>query len=111
MSEVAAAAGDGVFGPTSERGNGGRWTATATLRRRQQMLALLLISSLLQIVTYDFLQIFQIAIWKSFGFFFFYLLKILFPLVGSQNGSVLGNLCFTSVHILSGESLFCRLPA
>ena len=26
MSEVAAAADDGVFGPTSERGNGGRWT-------------------------------------------------------------------------------------
>ena len=27
MSEVAAVAGDGVFGPTSERENGGRWTA------------------------------------------------------------------------------------
>ena len=30
MSEVAAAAGDGVFGPTSERENGGRRRATAT---------------------------------------------------------------------------------
>ena len=27
MSEVAVAAGDGVFGPTSELGNDGRWTA------------------------------------------------------------------------------------
>ena len=27
MSEVATAAGDGVVGPISERGNGGWWTA------------------------------------------------------------------------------------
>ena len=27
LTEVAAAAGDKLFGPTSERGNGGRWTA------------------------------------------------------------------------------------
>ena len=27
MSEIAAAAGDGGFGPTCEQGNGGRWTA------------------------------------------------------------------------------------
>ena len=29
MSHIAAAVGDGGFGPTSERGNGGRRTATA----------------------------------------------------------------------------------
>ena len=27
MSEIAAATGDGGFGPTNEGGNGGRWTA------------------------------------------------------------------------------------
>ena len=32
MSELAAAAGDWGFGPTSERWAGGRWTATAILR-------------------------------------------------------------------------------
>ena len=70
MSEVAVAADDGVFGPTSELGNDERRRATATLRRRRQRLALLLISSLLRIVTCDFLQICKIDVWNSFGFFF-----------------------------------------
>ena len=32
LTEVAAAVGDEPSGPTSERGNDGRWTATATAR-------------------------------------------------------------------------------
>ena len=95
MSEIAAAAGDGGFGPTSERGNGRRWTATVngdgdatttTLRRRRLRLAFLLIYSLLQIVSCDFPQICKIVVWKSFPFFC-YLLKFLFQLLGVHNGS------------------------
>ena len=53
--------------------DGGRRRATKTLRHRRQRLALLLISSLLRIVTCDFLQICKIAVWKSFGFFLLFI--------------------------------------
>ena len=66
LTEVAAAAGDEPSGPTSERGNGGRWMATATARLRLAAngLASLDYSSLLGSVYCDFSQI-----WKSFPFF------------------------------------------
>ena len=75
LTEVAVAAIDDLFGPTSERGvdvdggrwtvDGGRWTATATttLRLAANGLAFLLNSSLLRTVFCDFPQI-----WKSFPF-------------------------------------------
>ena len=52
LTEVASAACDELFGPTSERGNGRRWmaTATATLRLAVNELAFLLNSSFLRTV-------------------------------------------------------------
>ena len=66
LTEVAAAVGDETSGPTSERGNDGRWTATAPARLRLAAngLASLDYSSLLCSVYCDFPQI-----WKSFPFF------------------------------------------
>ena len=105
MSEIAATAGDGGFGPTSERGNDGLWTAnrdgdsaTATLRRQRPRLAFLLISSLLRIVSCDFPQIYKIAVWKSFPFFLLFI-EIFVSVVGSSKW-------FTGVHILSGNLCF-----
>ena len=62
LTEVAAATGDEPSGPTSERGNGGRWMAR--LRLATNGLASLDYSSLLGSVYCDFPQI-----WKSFPFF------------------------------------------
>ena len=55
---------DEPSGPTSKRGNGGPWTATARLRLAANGLASLDYSSLLGSVYCDFPQI-----WKSFPFF------------------------------------------
>ena len=66
LREVAAAARDEPSRPTSERGNDGRWTTTATARLRLSAngLASLEYSSLIGSVYCDFPKI-----WKSFPFF------------------------------------------
>ena len=64
LREVAAVARDEPSRPTSERGNDGRWTATARLRLAANGLASLDYSSLLGSVYCYFPQI-----WKSFPFF------------------------------------------